>query len=61
MRRKFDGDCVDGPEARLTCPKCDERFWVDPSTEENLVLKRNEDGRLELFAKCPKCGEEEHP
>lgn len=61
MPTKFHGKILDGPEAELACPKCRATFWVDASMEENLVLKTNKGGRQELFAKCPKCEEEEQP
>jgi len=61
MRKKFYGDGLDGSEARLYCPKCAAKFQVDACTEENLIQKKNAKGRTELFAKCPKCGEEEQP
>jgi len=61
MRKKFYGTGLDGSAALLTCPKCGEKFWVDACVEDNLIQKKNAKGRTELFAKCPKCGEEEQP
>lgn len=38
---------------------CGKSYYVDPSTEENLIRKRNISNQVVLITKCPFCGKEE--